>query len=204
MTVDTWAWWVQATGAVALLAVLAAVFVGLARGLPRQQRVASGGWARLLRSSLFYAVASVVYFGLCYLIWRPLPWRLPTSGRALTLLLGSLLYFPGLALVLWARLTLGRMYFVSSASVAPLYADHRLVTGGPFAFVRHPMYLGILLTGLGGILIYWTWTFVFVTGNFFGLVFRARREEQALAAALGREWESYHSRVPAWIPRFRR
>lgn len=188
----------------ALVAALAAVFVGLARGLPRQQRVASGLWSRLLRASWFYVGASVIYFALCYLIWRPLPWHLSASSRAFCLLLGSLLYFSGLGLLLWARLTLGRMYFVSSTSVAPLYADHHLITTGPFALVRHPMYLGILLTGLGGILIYWTWTFVFVTGNFFGLIFRARREEEALAAKFGPEWESYRRRVPAWFPRLRR
>jgi len=158
----------------------------------------------LLRAPWFYVAASAVYFGLCYLIWRPLPWPLSTATRAFCLLLGSLLYFPGLGLVLWARLTLGRMYFVSSTSEAPLYADHRLITTGPFAIVRHPMYLGLLLTGLGGILIYWTWTFVFVAGHIFGLVFRARREEEALSAAFGQEWETYRLRVPAWIPRFHR
>ncbi len=204
MTFVTVARWVQLAGAVALLVTLAAIFWGLARGLPCQQSGASGGWARLLRTPLFYVAASVIYFGLCYLIWRPLPWHLSGPGRASRLLLGSLLYFPGLGLVLWARLALGRMYFVSSSSVVPLYADHRLITGGPFALVRHPMYLGILLTGLGGILIYWTWTFVFVTGHFFGLVFRARREEEALAAKFGPEWESYQRRVPAWIPRLHR
>jgi protein-S-isoprenylcysteine O-methyltransferase Ste14 len=204
MALDTLQWWVQRAGAVALVVALAAVFWGLARGLPRQQRIASGWRSRLLRAPPFYAAASVVYFGLCYLIWQPLPWQLSASSRAFRLLLGSLLYFPGLGLLLWARLTLGRMYFVSSTVEAPLYADHRLITTGPFALVRHPMYLGLLLTGLGGILIYWTWTFVFVAGHFFGMVLRARREEEALAAALGPEWESYRRRVPAWIPHLRR
>jgi protein-S-isoprenylcysteine O-methyltransferase Ste14 len=204
MTLDTLERWVQCAGAVALVAALAAVFFGLARGLRRQQKSAVRWPARLLRAPLFYAAASVGYFGLCYLIWRPLPWRLSASGRAFSLLPGSLLYFPGLGLLLWARLTLGRMYFVSSSFEAPLYADHHLITTGPFALVRHPMYLGILLAGLGGILIYWTWTFVFVTGNFFGLIIRARREEEALAAAFGPEWESYRCRVPAWLPRLRR
>ena len=204
MTLDVLQWWVQRAGAVVLVAALAAIFLGLARGLPRQRKDAPGWRSRLLRAPWFYAAASVGYFGLCYLIWRPLPWSLSASSRAFCLLLGSLLYFPGLGLLLWARLTLGRMYFVSSTSEAPLFADHRLITTGPFALVRHPMYLGLLLTCLGGILIYWTWTFVFCAANFFGLVVRARREEEALAAAFGADWEAYRLRVPAWIPRLRR
>jgi protein-S-isoprenylcysteine O-methyltransferase Ste14 len=204
MTLDALQWWVQRAGAVALVVALAAVFFGLARGLQRQRKDALAWPSRLLRAPLFYAAASVGYFGLCYLIWRPLPWQLSASSRAFSVLLGSLLYFPGLGLLLWARLTLGRMYFVSSSFEAPLYADHRLITAGPFAIVRHPMYLGLLLTSLGGILIYWTWTFIFVAANFFGLVVRARREEEALAAAFGRDWEAYRLRVPAWIPRFHR
>jgi len=204
MTLDAAQLWVQRAGAVALAVALVAIFLGLARGLPRQQKAAPGWWPRLLRAPWFYAVASLGYFGLCYLLWRPLPWPLPASGRTISLLLGSLLYFPGLALLFWARLTLGTMYFVSSTSVAPLYADHRLITTGPFALVRHPMYLGLLLTCLGGILIYWTWAFVFVTTNFSGLIVRARREEEALAARFGSDWEAYSRRVPAWIPRLRR
>jgi protein-S-isoprenylcysteine O-methyltransferase Ste14 len=34
----------------------------------------------------------------------------------------------------------------------------------------------------------------------FGLVVRARREEQALADLLGMEWLAYSRKVPAWLP----
>lgn len=75
------------------------------------------------------------------------------------------------------------------------------MTSGPYALVRHPMYLGILLTGLGGILLYRTWTLVFIALTGMGLVLRARREEQVLAAEFGQAWQDYCLRVPVFSPR---
>jgi protein-S-isoprenylcysteine O-methyltransferase Ste14 len=88
----------------------------------------------------------------------------------------------------------------SSTFGAHLYAGHRLVTDGPFAFVRHPMYLGILLAGVGGLLLYRTWTFVFLLTHIPSLILRAWREEEVLAEEFGREWQAYRERTPAWVP----
>jgi Cu+-exporting ATPase len=96
------------------------------------------------------------------------------------------------------------MYKVSSGFGVQLNVRHRLVTHGPFALVRHPMYLGLQVAAVGGLLLYRTWTFVFVTANFLALAIRAKREEQALAIEFGDQWNAYARRVPAWIPRFRR
>jgi protein-S-isoprenylcysteine O-methyltransferase Ste14 len=54
------------------------------------------------------------------------------------------------------------MYNVSSAFGNRLYADQELVTSGPFALVRHPMYLGALIAGMGGVLLFRTWSAVLV------------------------------------------
>jgi protein-S-isoprenylcysteine O-methyltransferase Ste14 len=156
-----------------------------------------------LRRPPFYLLAGAVYLGLCRLLWRPLRITLSLPARLLALLIGGSLYYSGLALTLWGRFALGKMYDVSSTFGAHLYADHRLVTDGPFAFVRHPMYLGILLTGLGGLLLYRSWTFVFLLTHIPSLVIRARREEEVLAEEFGREWQAYCERTPAWIPHLR-
>lgn len=60
-------------------------------------------------TNAFYLLAATGYFGLCCRLWRPLPLVLPRLARALTLVLGALLYFPGVALALWGRLALGEM-----------------------------------------------------------------------------------------------
>ena len=190
---------VRWTGAAAALVCLIAALAGIARGQRRPRGRATGLACKVLRLPAYFLIG-VVFFGPCFLLWRPLPLALTASTRIVALALGALLYFPGLALYLWARLTLGEMYNVSSSVGAQLYADHRLVTHGPFAFARHPMYLGIILASVGGILVYRTWTLLFITVTFLGLVLRARREEQALAAEFGQQWEEYGQRAPGWVP----
>jgi len=119
-------------------------------------------------------------------------------------LAGAVLAATGLGLVLWGRLTLGRLYGVSSTLGARLHADHRLITHGPFAHVRHPMYLGIETASFGGLLLYRTWTLVFLTVAFLGLMMRARREDELLRLEFGARWEAYRQQIPGWLPRRRR
>jgi protein-S-isoprenylcysteine O-methyltransferase Ste14/membrane protease YdiL (CAAX protease family) len=193
--------WLAGLGTALTLAV---IFYGIWRGMQRAPGSSAGlspGW---LRSPAFYLVISLAYFGLCYLLWRPLPLSLSPQARLLCLVLGGLILFTGLGLVLWGRLVLGRQYFVSTTIGAQLFVDHRLVTRGPYALVRHPMYLGVLLVGLGGVLLYRTWTMVFVSIHFIGLMRRARQEEQVLAAEFGEQWQAYAQETPRFFPNLRK
>jgi len=199
MGVDVFERLVGILGAMMALVTLGVVLLGLWRSLKRPKGRAIGLAQAILRGPV-YLLISVLFFGTCFILWRPLPLTLSLMVRVLMLVLGISLYFPGLALVLWGRLTLGKMYNVSSALAAQLYIDHQLIIDGPFAYVRHPMYLGVLMAAFGGLLIYRTWTLVFLAVAFLGLVVRARREEQGLAAEFGEQWEEYCERVPAWIP----
>jgi protein-S-isoprenylcysteine O-methyltransferase Ste14 len=106
-----------------------------------------------------------------------------------------------MAFLLWARLSLGRMYFVSTSFGAQLYADHKLVKMGPFAIVRHPMYLGLITAAFGSLLLYQTWTTLAYALFAPFVLLRARREEFALKAEFGEEWQDYCRHVPAILPR---
>jgi len=194
---------VQWAGAVALLAFLASVFVGMARALRRPRGRATGLAGKALRGPV-YLLIGIPFFAVAALLWRPLPLDLSPALQVLALALGALLYFPGLGLALWGRLALGEMYNVSMTVGVQLHAGHRLVTAGPYAIVRHPMYAGIIMAAWGGLLLYRTWTCVFAAFIFLGLLVRAHREEQALAAEFGPEWDAYCRRVPGWFPRIRR
>ena len=190
-------------GAFALL-TLASIYTGVWRGARRQAGRRSGPVPGLLHMPWFYLAASLIFFGVCYLTWRPLPVTLSTTQRLAALVIGALLYFPGIGFVLWGRLALGEMYFVSTGFGAQLFAGHRLVTRGPYAIVRHPMYFGIALAVIGGIFLYQTWTMVLLLVLPLGLARRARVEERALAAEFGLQWQEYSAQVSAFLPRWRR
>jgi protein-S-isoprenylcysteine O-methyltransferase Ste14 len=185
-------------------ATLGAVFYGIWRGTQRQAGRITGQMGRYLRSPWFYLVTSAIYFGICFLGWIPLPLTVSQQAHIWALGIGALLYFPGMGLVLWARLVLGRNYFVSTGFGAQLFAGQQLVTNGPFAIVRHPMYTGIILAALGSLLIYHTWTTLLFACFAPALFFRARREEAALATEFGEQWQEYCRYVPGFLPRLRR
>lgn len=182
---------------------LGMLLFGIWRGTRRQAGRTTGRSAVWLRSAWFYFISTLLFFGICYLAWIPLPLMVSPSARLWMLILGSLLYFPGISLVLWARLALGKDYFVSTGFGAQLFAGHRLVTSGPFAVVRHPMYMGIFLAALGSLPVYFTWTTFFFVCFAPLLTFRAYREEAALAEEFGEKWQEYRMRVPAFIPRLK-
>jgi protein-S-isoprenylcysteine O-methyltransferase Ste14 len=182
---------------------LAVVFYGIWRGTRRPAGRTSGRAAGWLRSSLFYVLATAGFLFFSAIFWKPLPLDLPQWFQVALLIVGSLLYFPGIAFLLWARLVLGKMYFVSTSFGAQLFADHKLVTSGPFAIVRHPMYLGLVVAALGSLLLYQTWTALAYALFAPFVLRRAWREEAALAVEFGERWQEYCQRVPAFLPRLK-
>jgi protein-S-isoprenylcysteine O-methyltransferase Ste14 len=191
-------------GGLLAYSALAVVLYGVWRGTQRQvgrQVGLSGGW---LRSWWFYLASSVFFFSIAYLGWKPLSWTVTADARIWMLALGSLLYFPGMLFLLWARLTLGKNYFVSTGFGAQLFAGHQLITSGPFSIVRHPMYAGLILAAAGSLFLYFTWTTVYFALFAPFTLIRAKREETALSAEFGEEWKEYCKRVPAFIPKLRK
>lgn len=193
---------IQWFGGLLAFVALGLVLYGIWRGSQRQTGRTTGLGGSWLRSPWLYFASAAFFFGIAYLGWTRLPLVFSTSTRIVMLALGSLLYFPGMSLLIWGRLALGRSYFVSTGLGAQLYSDQQLVTTGPYAFVRHPMYGGLILSAVGSQLIYSTWTTVFFV-CFAPLMFvRAWREELVLSAEFGDEWQEYCKNVPAFIPQF--
>lgn len=199
--IEKWVGWVGAVAGLVTLAI--ALWQGVWHGLQHAPGRTTGMADKVLRAPLLL-IFGCLWLGLLFILWHPLPLTLSIPARVIALILGTLLYFPGLALYLWGGYTLGEMYKPSSAFGVQLNVGHRLITHGPFAFVRHPLYLGLQIAALGGLLVYRNWTFAFVLVNFLGLFIRARREEQALAAEFGEQWKAYSQQLPAWVPRLRR
>ncbi len=181
-------------------AALAIILWSIWRGTQRRAGRMIGARARWLGVPWFYLVITLLFLGICRFGWVSIPLSISPKTQTALLALGSLLYFPGLSITLWGRLALGRNYFVSSALAVRLFQDHQLITSGPYAIVRHPMYLGLIVAALGSLLIYLTWTTLFFAATAPFLMFRARREEQLLSVAFGDAWTHYCERVPMLIP----
>jgi protein-S-isoprenylcysteine O-methyltransferase Ste14 len=195
---------IQWLGGLFAFTVLGLLLFGVWRGTKRKAGRTIGLKGSWLLSPWAYLVVSALFFGLAYLGWIPLPWKVSRSTREWMLVIGSLLYFPGLSLVLWGRLALGKNYFVSTGLSAQLFTGHQLVTSGPYAIVRHPIYTGLLLAAWGSLLIYATWTTAYFAVFAPAVLMRSRREEAALSEEFGEQWQEYYKRVPAFVPRLRK
>ena len=94
--------------------------------------------------------------------------------------------------------TLGRQWAVR----ARLVEDHKLVTEGPYAHIRNPIYTGMLgmLIATGLATEHWIAMPIAAVIFWIGLVIRVRTEEKLLRAAFGQEFDDYAKRVPAVVP----
>ncbi|MCZ6596450.1 MAG: isoprenylcysteine carboxylmethyltransferase family protein [Planctomycetota bacterium] len=98
---------------------------------------------------------------------------------------------------------------VAAGAVARLWASgvvHKnkaLATGGPYGFVRHPLYTGNLLIATGFCLASGLWWSPLVVGAFyFGFYPDAiEYEDKKLARLFPGEWPEWAARIPAVVPR---
>lgn len=113
---------------------------------------------------------------------------------------GAVLVAAGLGFAVWARVHLGRLW---SGSVT-LKAGHAIIKSGPYGWVRHPIYTGILLAATGTALARGTPGVLaglgLLTG---GILLKIRQEEQLLRAHFGDAYRVYQREVPALVPRLR-
>lgn len=101
-------------------------------------------------------------------------------------------------LIMAAVRTLGRQW----AMAARLVEGHKLITAGPYAYVRNPIYTGMLgmLIATGLAMEHWIQLITAVILFAVGMVIRVRTEEKLLRAKFGVEFEEYAKRVPAVVP----
>lgn len=114
-----------------------------------------------------------------------------------TFLLADIVAILGLFTTLWARVTLGGNW---SANVT-VKENHELIERGPYAFVRHPIYTGILMLILSLAIFYGSLVsiLVFVFG-FIGYGLKAMKEEHLMIEHFGDAYVDYKGRTKALIP----
>jgi protein-S-isoprenylcysteine O-methyltransferase Ste14 len=112
-------------------------------------------------------------------------------------LIGSVLCSLGAVLAIWARKTLAANW---SSSVT-FKEHHELITHGPYAFARHPIYTGLLMMMLGTVLgLGRLDSLIALTTRSVMYVFKIRREEQLMEKHFPAQYSAYRARVRALIP----
>lgn len=110
---------------------------------------------------------------------------------------GAVLSVAGLLVCVWARFTLGRNW----SGVVTLKGGHELITNGPYAFVRHPIYTGLLTMFVATVI---------VRGHVAGIIaipfvfvsfwIKLRYEEKLMLERFPNEYAAYQKRVKRLIP----
>lgn len=82
-------------------------------------------------------------------------------------------------------------------------AKGELVTGGPYAYVRHPQYSGLFLVMIGMLI---QWPTIITALMFPVLIFvyyrLSKREESEMIKMFGNEYKSYIGKTPMFVPKF--
>jgi protein-S-isoprenylcysteine O-methyltransferase Ste14 len=112
---------------------------------------------------------------------------------------GSIVCGPLAGFLSWTAVRhLGRQFRVN----AGLYEDHELVTSGPYAIVRHPIYSSLLAILASTLFLFTTWQWALISLALFiaGTEIRVHTEDGLLASRFGDRFLEYKKRVPAYLP----
>lgn len=117
---------------------------------------------------------------------------------AVTFGIGLLIIWTGISLRWWSFKTLGR-YFTIDVMTS---ADQPVIATGPYHFVRHPSYTGLLLVfaGIGVMFANWLSLIATILLPLIAIVYRIHVEETALLATLGDAYRSYAAHRKHMIP----
>lgn len=125
--------------------------------------------------------------------------RQPAAAVGWPRLVVTALAAPFGVLTMWTAVAhLGRQFRIN----AGLYADHELVSSGPYGVVRHPIYASMLLMliATAALLTRWEWAVAAVVLFLIGTEIRVRTEDRLLASRFGDRFAAYRRQVAGYIP----
>lgn len=110
---------------------------------------------------------------------------------------GAVLTVAGMLFTVWARHHIGSNW----SGIVTIKQGHELVTSGPYALVRHPIYTGLLLAFAGSAMACGEWRGVLAVALAFWALWRKLRiEEHWMHEQFGEAYEAYCRRVSALVP----
>jgi protein-S-isoprenylcysteine O-methyltransferase Ste14 len=166
----------------------------------------SKGKAAQTHEPPYYRLARLGVLGITFslLFWKPsaagiLGRRFVFESRTVECI-GFGLALAGFAIATWARVHLAQYW----SDKIILKVDHQLIRSGPYAYVRHPIYSGVLLAVLGTALLLGEarglLAFALMLVNY---AIKAKREEGVLAEHFGYEFREHARRAGFLLPRLR-
>ncbi len=116
------------------------------------------------------------------------------------LLLTFILLTSGLTLIIW---TIKLFAQTGKGSLAPWNPINKLITTGPYAYVRNPMLLGVFLCLGAESILFQSWPLFYYLLIFIGInmLYFPLSEEKGLYKKYGEEYLEYKRNVPRFIPR---
>ncbi len=118
------------------------------------------------------------------------------SRNDIILSVGFIIFISGLLIAIWARICLGKNWGMPMS----LKQDPELVTSGPYKYIRHPIYTGILTALLGSAIsssIFWLIIFA-ISGTYF--IYSAVQEEKIMGTQFPKVYPDYKRRTKMLIP----
>ena len=123
-------------------------------------------------------------------------WLAPGFGEALRWF-GLGMAFLGFGFMHWAVIALANLF----STDVTIQDGHRLITQGPYRYVRHPRYLGIILFLSGVSMVFHSWiAFFFAVASVPVLVWRIQDEEKLMHEEFADEWQAYTKRSWRLVP----
>lgn len=112
--------------------------------------------------------------------------------------IGAVIGISALALFYWVHTTLGQFF----SSKLQILQDHKLITTGPYKFVRYPMYTAFMLLHLAVYFLTMNWFIVltWTIGLTLLIATRIKKEENLLLKKFGTEYEEYKNKTSRFVP----
>jgi protein-S-isoprenylcysteine O-methyltransferase Ste14 len=118
------------------------------------------------------------------------------SGNRFQAVVGVALCAVGIAIAIWARFCIGQNWGMPMS----LREGHELVTTGPYAFVRHPIYTGILLALAGTTLTVGHWSIALFPLYLAYFIYAATMEERTMKEQFPTQYPVYARRTKMLLP----
>lgn len=130
--------------------------------------------------------------------WERLSYRLVPEAPAVAFV-GLLLTAGGLLFAVWARIALGANW----SGTVTIKSGHNLIRRGPYRWIRHPIYTGLLLSLVGTVILQGeVRAFLGFALALFALYRKAKREERFLSEEFGEGFAEHAKHTGMFLPRF--